>query len=184
MSDEHLTLTVKSLKWPYCVSLILSSIRSSLPLADTPICQYNEEMDTVVCTISTQFYASVCGMKNNSKYTPRVSEKKPLAKRSLPSVGSNQGGGNPNFEEASFSEFTPAAPKPSQYLMDQIKLEKPSREEIVEALKQENKASGEEPLKPLGPSPSEYQLASLNDELSRVPMVVAFNEKEKRKAHS
>ncbi|KAK6035502.1 hypothetical protein COOONC_26992 [Cooperia oncophora] len=127
-------------------------------------------------------------MKNNSKFSPRVCEKQPLAKRPSPGLVRSDyvmpgDETNVNFnEEASFSEFTPAGPKPSEYLMDQIKLEKPTKKEIADAIKQDPKSSEEEPLRPVAPSPSEYQLASLNNQLSAVPMVVAFNEKERRKA--
>ncbi|WKY04201.1 hypothetical protein Q1695_005297 [Nippostrongylus brasiliensis] len=93
----------------------------------------------------------------------------------------NKNGDKKEEEEGSaYDEFVPAAAVASQYYMDQIHLEKPTKSEIQDALKKQD--DGDEPLRPPGPCPSEYQLEALNQQLKALPMVVAFNEMEKKKA--
>ncbi|XGW31368.1 hypothetical protein V3C99_009941 [Haemonchus contortus] len=73
--------------------------------------------------------------------------------------------------------------KSSDYLMDQIHLEKRTPTEIKEELNREDLKPSpvDEPLRSVEPCPSEYQLAALNDQLSYVPMVKAFNELERKR---
>ncbi|VDL74115.1 unnamed protein product [Nippostrongylus brasiliensis] len=94
----------------------------------------------------------------------------------------NEKNGDKKEEEegSAYDEFVPAAAVASQYYMDQIHLEKPTKSEIQDALKKQD--DGDEPLRPPGPCPSEYQLEALNQQLKALPMVVAFNEMEKKKA--
>ncbi|KAK5982806.1 hypothetical protein GCK32_012784 [Trichostrongylus colubriformis] len=109
-------------------------------------------------------------MRNNNKFNAKLSDK--------------DNNTNQLCNEAeSFQEFQPAQPAVSQYLMDQIHLEKPSKSEIENALKQQEKSNtpSEERLRPPTACPSEYQMTALNNQLSIVPMVKAFNELERRK---
>ncbi|VDL81695.1 unnamed protein product [Nippostrongylus brasiliensis] len=99
-----------------------------------------------------------------------------------PEVASPIKNGDKKEEEegSAYDEFVPAAAVASQYYMDQIHLEKPTKSEIQDALKKQD--DGDEPLRPPGPCPSEYQLEALNQQLKALPMVIAFNEMEKKKA--
>ncbi|WKY04204.1 hypothetical protein Q1695_005298 [Nippostrongylus brasiliensis] len=104
------------------------------------------------------------------------------ANRKFSSRSSSAARASDKREQSSYDDFVPAAAVPSQYYMDQIHLDKMSEAEVQEALrKQEQTQSAEEALPPLEPCHSEYQLQSLNRQLSALPMVVAFNEMEKRK---
>ncbi|WKY04202.1 hypothetical protein Q1695_005297 [Nippostrongylus brasiliensis] len=126
-------------------------------------------------------------MHGNKKLAPKTDT---AVKRTAPSNGkskpsekpaSAKNGDKKEEEEGSaYDEFVPAAAVASQYYMDQIHLEKPTKSEIQDALKKQD--DGDEPLRPPGPCPSEYQLEALNQQLKALPMVVAFNEMEKKKA--
>ncbi|KAK6018856.1 hypothetical protein OSTOST_15529 [Ostertagia ostertagi] len=75
---------------------------------------------------------------------------------------------NQQFKEAeSFQELRPVDRAVSEYFMDQIKLEKPTKSEIAHALTQQDQksTSSEDALRSAQACPSEYQMTALNNEL-------------------
>ncbi|KAK6747371.1 hypothetical protein RB195_000522 [Necator americanus] len=78
-------------------------------------------------------------------------------------------------------DFCPPTAVASEYLVSQIRLDKPTEKEVKEELQKQDSPQDDEPLRELTPCPSEYQLTKLNYYLAGVPMVQAFNEAEKKK---
>ncbi|CAJ0602612.1 unnamed protein product [Cylicocyclus nassatus] len=76
-------------------------------------------------------------------------------------------------------DFQPPKTTTSEYLISQIRLDKPTANEVKEVIQKET--DDDEPFRDVTPCPSEYQMTQLNYFLSGVPIVQAFNEAEKKK---
>ncbi|EYC05347.1 hypothetical protein Y032_0082g1532 [Ancylostoma ceylanicum] len=69
---------------------------------------------------------------------------------------------NVNEEKFDSEDFRPPGCVASEYLLSQIRLDKPTESEVKEELQKQEKNQDDEPLREPTPCPSEYQLTKLN----------------------